>query len=97
MQPLPRPSTRHLKSTPETLGEAARYVVGIVVFHHGQDVGPPEMLVVQRAPTETRLANMREIPGGRIEPGESMRDAVVRELMEEVGLQVDEVLGDRRF
>lgn len=53
------------------------------------------VLVAQRArPPE--LAGRWELPGGKVAPGETERDALARELAEELGLTVRDVaVGDR--
>jgi len=53
------------------------------------------VLVAQRTrPPE--LAGRWELPGGKVAPGETERDALARELSEELGLAVDDVVvGDR--
>jgi 8-oxo-dGTP diphosphatase len=53
------------------------------------------VLVAQRArPPE--LAGRWELPGGKVAPGESERDALARELSEELGVEVGDVaVGDR--
>lgn len=55
-------------------------VGGVVIDAHGR------MLTAQRGrpPAQGRWT----IPGGRVEPGESLREAVRRELLEETGLAV---------
>ncbi|OBJ19197.1 DNA mismatch repair protein MutT [Mycobacterium colombiense] len=54
-----------------------------------------KVLVAQRArPPE--LAGLWELPGGKVAPGETERDALARELAEELGLAVgDVVVGER--
>jgi 8-oxo-dGTP diphosphatase len=49
-------------------------------------VADGHLLLVQRAPGESH-AGTWAVPGGRVEPGEHVRDAVVRELREETGLR----------
>ena len=44
------------------------------------------MLLSQRKPG-THLAGAWEFPGGKVEPGEDPREALVRELREEVGIE----------
>jgi 8-oxo-dGTP diphosphatase len=53
------------------------------------------LLVAQRdRPAE--LAGRWELPGGKVAPGETERDALARELAEELGLQTGDVaVGDR--
>ncbi|MEB4210317.1 (deoxy)nucleoside triphosphate pyrophosphohydrolase [Mycobacterium sp. 94-17] len=54
-----------------------------------------KVLVAQRA-TPPELAGRWELPGGKVAPGETERDALARELAEELGLAVgDVVVGDR--
>ncbi|OBH92930.1 (deoxy)nucleoside triphosphate pyrophosphohydrolase [Mycobacterium sp. E2733] len=61
----------------------------------GAVVRGASVLVAQRArPPE--LAGRWELPGGKVAPGETEPDALVRELAEELGLTVGDVaVGDR--
>jgi 8-oxo-dGTP diphosphatase len=53
------------------------------------------VLVAQRS-RPPQLAGRWELPGGKVADGESERDALARELAEELGLQIgDVVVGDR--
>jgi 8-oxo-dGTP pyrophosphatase MutT (NUDIX family) len=58
-----------------------------------QDV--PALLITRRAPTLRNHAGQWALPGGRRDEGESARDAALRELREETGVEVgpDAVLG----
>jgi A/G-specific adenine glycosylase len=58
-----------------------RVAVG-VIEHNGR------MLIVRR-PQDGLLGGLWEFPGGKIEEGESAEDAVRREIMEEVGMEVE--------
>lgn len=53
----------------------------IAVFREGK------VLLAQRA--RAPGLGLYSLPGGRIEPGETLREGVLRELMEEVGLVAD--------
>lgn len=57
--------------------------VGAVVVHHGR------VLVARRG--REPLKGKWSIPGGVVELGESLNDAVVREVREETGLEVEAV------
>jgi 8-oxo-dGTP diphosphatase len=61
----------------------------------GAVISGATLLVAQRVrPPE--LAGRWELPGGKVAPGERERDALARELAEELGLQVDDfTVGDR--
>jgi 8-oxo-dGTP diphosphatase len=61
----------------------------------GAVISGSTVLVAQRVrPPE--LAGRWELPGGKVAPGESERDALARELAEELGLEVgDFAVGDR--
>lgn len=57
--------------------------------------GGATLLVAQRA-RPPALAGRWELPGGKVAPGETERDALTRELAEELGLQTGDVaVGDR--
>ena len=53
--------------------------VSAVAIHDGR------LLLVRRGPAST-AAGRWALPGGRVEPGERLRDATTRELREETGL-----------
>ena len=58
-----------------------RLVVGAAIIRHGT-------LLVARRTTPTEAAGRWELPGGKVDPGESPEDAVVREIAEELGCRV---------
>lgn len=62
-------------------------VSAAVIFHEGR------VLMTQR-PAKTHLAGKWEFPGGKVEQGEDPKDTVVRECLEECGIQiaVDDIL-----
>lgn len=85
-----------LQSTAEELGSNHVYVVGVAIFRHASTVSPSstwELLVVRRAEDEVASPNMWELPGGHVEQGETIYEAVCRETFEETGLVVQDVIG----
>jgi 8-oxo-dGTP diphosphatase len=66
-------------------------VVGVVGAALLRD-GPPRVLASRRTAPE-RLAGLWEFPGGKVEPGETDEQALIRELREELGVEVS--VGDR--
>lgn len=61
----------------------SRVAVGCVTIRPGP-LGP-ELLVLRRAPGMS-FADIEELPSGGVEPGETLGQAVVREMREETGL-----------
>jgi mutator protein MutT len=45
-------------------------------------------LLIARRPPKTHLANFWEFPGGKCEEGETLEDCLVREVWEELGVEV---------
>lgn len=56
--------------------------IGVVVSEDGQRV------LIGRRPDEAVLGGFWELPGGKIEPGETPEACVVREMAEELGIAV---------
>jgi 8-oxo-dGTP diphosphatase len=59
-------------------------VVGGAVLHEGR-------LLAARRSAPPALAGRWELPGGKLEPGETEREALVRELREELGIEAEPV------
>lgn len=53
-------------------------------------VDPDNRVLITRRPEGKALAGMWEFPGGKVDPGETPEAALVRELREELGIEVCE-------
>src|SRR5699024_5124486 len=67
-------------STPEPLVAAAAIV---------DDLAAPRLLLAARRSAPPALRGGWEFPGGKVEPGEHPRDAVLREVREELGVGLE--------
>jgi 8-oxo-dGTP diphosphatase len=68
-------------STPNTGPEEAVHVVAGILARGGR-------IFITRRPANTHQGGLWEFPGGKLAPGESARAALVRELHEELGIEV---------
>ena len=75
-------SERHLEKIP-TMKTKPLLVVGLALM---DDSG---RVLMQRRPEHKQHGNLWEFPGGKVEPGEGPRAALVREIEEELGIGLD--------
>ena len=83
VQALPRRAADGLKE-PATTGAAGavHVAVAVVIDRRGR------VLIAQRPPGK-HLAGAWEFPGGKLEPGETRRQGLARELEEEIGISIE--------
>ncbi len=68
--------------SPKLETDRLQIAVGVILDQHRQQV------LIARRPDQTRHGGLWEFPGGKQEPGESVLDALRRELLEELSLHV---------
>jgi 8-oxo-dGTP diphosphatase len=51
-----------------------------------------QVLIVRRSESDSHEPNMWEMPGGKIDPGQPPEESLRREIFEETGLGVEEIL-----
>ena len=78
------PSSKSKPDSPENRHVMPQAAASVAVFHHGK------VLLAQRG--KPPLDGVWSLPGGRVEPGEKARQAALRELQEETGVEA-EILG----
>jgi len=62
-------------------------VVAAIIRRDGQ-------ILITKRPANVHLAGLWEFPGGKVEPDESLQTALIREIREELGVEI-EVLDER--
>ncbi|MDF2153326.1 8-oxo-dGTP diphosphatase MutT [Vibrio sp. CAU 1672] len=61
------------------------HIVAAIIFNQDQS-----QIFITKRPDDKHQGGLWEFPGGKVEPGESVEQAMVRELDEEVGITVTE-------
>lgn len=76
---------------PRLTAEAERD--GIVQLVVGAVVRDGDAVLLLRRPADDFMGGIYELPSGKVDPGEDLRTALVREVQEETGLTVANVTG----
>lgn len=84
MEPLPPSDGEPYMSTPSL---PILQVVALALVQTRPD-GQQRLFVARRGP-ERRHGGLWELPGGQVEPGESEAEALVREIREELSIEVE--------
>ncbi len=63
------------------------HIVNLFIKHKSEN----KVLVVKRAHADKTFADMYALPGGKIEKGETIREAAERELLEETGVELKSI------
>ena len=53
-------------------------------------IDPDGRVLIAQRPADKQMGGLWEFPGGKVEPGESPEEALIRELAEELGIAVKE-------
>ncbi len=91
------PFNTKLHSKTTDLESHITYLIGVAIFRPALSPtasDPYELLIIKRSSHEDVYPNNWELPGGHVEPGESVKECVERETMEETGLVVDRIIGE---
>ena len=82
-----------MSATPTDADRCRTVEVGLGIVlresHSADSENPRIEVLISRRLQQTVYAGWWEIPGGKIDPGESPDEAVVRELREEVGVEIE--------
>ena len=88
--------TRMTRFEPVQLdGAGLRDAAVAIVVAEAPETGEPSVVLTRRPSSMNRHAGQYALPGGRVDPGETVEQAALREVHEEVGLDLGagEVLG----
>jgi len=69
-----------------------KLVIGAAVFRQANTPDDFQLLIVRRAAHEEYYPNCFEMPSGKVDEGETVGEALARELFEETGLTLSSVL-----